>query len=273
MTRLVLVTSRETGVRAFEGILASSAYLSGDIEVPLIVGLSRALAKENSGFDSPWRLARDCGARFEVTADGRLGSLAGEIKAAEPDYLLVIGWSRLIPADVLNIPAIGAIGMHPSPLPVGRGRAPVPWAILRGLKETALSVFFLDEGADTGPLIAQYPVVIRERETSASLWSRLAALHFRAGMTLGRAMGNGPLLSRPQAGTPEVWPKRTPADGEILPSMTRWQVDALVRAQLGPYPRAFTAEGPVRAAWFDAAPGSFPFRCADGTIHLTRDAQ
>ncbi len=278
MTRLVLVTGHQFGVRAFEGIFSSAAYLAGRVTVPLIIGLADPLRDAPAGFQSAIPLALEHHTGWAAASDGRLAGEAARIRAAEPDYLLVVGWSRLIGEDILAIPARGAIGMHPSPLPVGRGRAPIPWTIIKGLRETALSVFFLDGGADTGPLIAQYPLAVRARETSASLFARMAVQHQRAGTMLARYLARpGRVASRPQAGRVEVWPKRTPADGEITAEMTCGEVDALVRAQLGPYPRAFAAVGnggpvPVRAVAREQAAGAFPFRCADGTVWLTREA-
>jgi methionyl-tRNA formyltransferase len=92
--------------------------------------------------------------------------------------------------------------MHPSPLPVGRGQAPIPWTIIKGLKQTALSVFFLAEEADAGPVIARYDLDVRDNETSASLFYRLGHVHFTAGLDLAESIGGGAVTRKPRTRPP-----------------------------------------------------------------------
>lgn len=302
-TSLVLVTGHSFGVRAFEGIFSAPACLDGRLNVALTIGLDDARAAGTVGYQSLGALAAQQGVPYVSTSDGRLLSLADRIRAVEPAYLLVIGWSRLIPDEVLAIPAefagaaagglpraggYGCIGMHPTKLPHGRGQAPIPWTIIKGGGVTALSVFFLEAAADTGPVIAQYDLPVHPRETGASLFYRIGHTHFTAGYELAEGLGNRRVLSRVQDEVAASrWPKRRPADGEILPTMTCREVDALVRALLGPYPRAFAmVEGEqvfVRGTEAGAAganggssagagaDGRFRFRCRDGVLNLIRD--
>jgi methionyl-tRNA formyltransferase len=293
---LVLVTGHAFGLRAFEGIFSSPAYLDGRLTVPLMIGLGDARAAATVGYQSPAALAAEQGVPYVATTDGRLTSLADEIRAARPAYLLVIGWSRLIPDEILAIPgelapagggpgASGCIGMHPTRLPHGRGQAPIPWTIIKGVKRTALSVFLLAAGADTGPVVAQYELDVHDRETGASLFYRIAQAHFTAGQELA-----GPLARRQVSGQPQDeaaasrWPRRRPADGELTAALTTAEADALVRALLGPYPRAFAQVGddiiyvrgiaPAPAQPPPGAadrPGRVWFRCRDGAVWLIRD--
>jgi methionyl-tRNA formyltransferase len=289
--RLVLVTGHAFGIRAFEGIFASSAFLDGDITVSLLIGLDDSRAAATVGFSPVSRLAGEQGVPYIGTSDGRLSSLAGRIRDIGPAYLLVIGWSHLVGTDILSIPAAGSIGMHPSPLPLGRGQAPIPWTIIKGLKRTALSVFFLAEAADAGPVIARYDLDVRDNETSASLFYRVGQAHFTAGFDLAEHIGGGvvPAEAQDEAAATR-WPRRRPADGEIKDTMTIAAIEALVRALLGPYPRAFAwvdgervavrgverAQCPPLAAGDPerSGPGArrrIPFRCADGRVHLLPD--
>jgi methionyl-tRNA formyltransferase len=291
-TRLVLVSGHVFGLRAFEGIFSSPARLGGRIEVPLMIGLDASHAAGTVGYRSLAGLAAEQGAEYVSTGDGRLGSLAGLIRAARPSYLLVIGWSRLIPESILSIPAaaaagdgvpaggFGCIGMHPTKLPDGRGQAPIPWTIIKGCTKTALSVFFLEAEADSGPLIAQYGLDVHPREDAASLFHRMAGTHFTAGLDLAEGLGRRSVAGQPQDHAVATrWPKRRPADGEIHASMTCQQIDALVRALLGPYPRAFVTDAGSGARRYirgvrrlagpeAAAPGLIRFGCADGTVGL-----
>jgi methionyl-tRNA formyltransferase len=284
--RLVLVTGHTFGNRAFEGIFASSAFLAGKITVSLMIGLDDSRAAATVGHQPLSRLAADQGVRYIGTSDGRLSSLASRIRDAGPDYLLVIGWSSLVGTDILSIPSSGCIGMHPTPLPLGRGQAPIPWTIIKGLKRTALSVFFLAEAADAGPVIERYDLDVRDNETSASLFYRVGHAHFTAGLDLAERIGGEVITGDVQDEAAATrWPRRRPADGEISDTMTAAQIDALVRALLGPYPRAFAwvagervairgvERHPLAAGRGDPDAGQrIPFQCDDGMVYLLRDA-
>lgn len=280
--RLVLVSGHSFGTRAFEGIFSSCAFLDGKVSVSLMIGLDDSRAAATVGYQPLSRLAAEQGVPYIGTSDGRLTSLAGRISDARPGYLLVIGWSYLVGDDILSIPASGGIGMHPSPLPLGRGQAPIPWTIIKGLKRTALSVFYLAAAADAGPVIASYDLDVRENETSASLFYRVGQAHFTAGLDLADSIGRGVVTARVQDEAAATrWPRRRPADGEISAAMTAAEIDALVRALLGPYPRAFASVAGLRVAIRGverAAPDPsliepdsrerIPFRCADGLVYL-----
>ena len=71
------------------------------------------------------------------------------------DWFFIIGWSQIAREELLKTPAKGCIGMHPTLLPEGRGRASIPWAILKRLDKTGVSMFRMDTGVDTGDLLGQ----------------------------------------------------------------------------------------------------------------------
>ncbi|HEY0638322.1 MAG TPA: formyltransferase family protein [Pseudonocardiaceae bacterium] len=275
--RVVMVTGHVFGIRAFEGVTSAPAYLEGRVEIPLVIGLDAGLAGGTVGYHPVRPLAEQLGVRCFDTTDGRLTSHAGLLRELRPDYVLVIGWSRLVSTEVLGIPAAGCVGMHPTRLPSGRGQAPIPWTIIKGLRDTALSVFFLEAGADTGAVIARHELSVHPRETALSLFNRVAQTHFTAGFELAAGLGARSVRGEPQdPAEATVWGKRRPADGEITPDLTADQVDALVRALLGPYPRAFAVAGgtphPVvaveRATGDRPAPGRLRFTCADAVLDL-----
>jgi methionyl-tRNA formyltransferase len=301
-TRLVLVSGHAFGAAAFAGILSSDAFLEDQLEVSAAIGLREEKASKTVGYRSLAPLAAEHQVQYLDAPDGRLVSLAGLIRSIRPHYLLVIGWSSLVSPEVLRIPTetaaverdglpvgVGCIGMHPTKLPEGRGQAPIPWTIIKGLNHTALSVFFLDEAADTGPVIAQYPVEVRPRETASSLFYKMEHAHFRAGVDLAADLaGRSVTGSKQDESEASVWPRRRPEDGELTSAMTCAEVDRQVRALLGPYPRAFvtcessriSVRGVVplasplsdRQLVQDADDSLLPFVCADGVVGLIRDS-
>ena len=166
------------------------------------------------------------------------------IRQLAPDVLVVVGWTRLLGADVLAIPPRGCIGFHASLLPRFRGRAPVNWAILRGECETGNTMMYLNVGTDTGDIIDQHRVAIDPADTCASVYSRVAD----AGATMLRehlpAILDGTAPRRPQERSDgDVLPKRIPAMG-----ITDWDrparaVHDWIRALTAPYPGAFAFWG------------------------------
>ena len=103
----------------------------------------------------------------------------GEIRALKPDVIVVAAYGKFLPAEVLSIPAHGCLNIHPSLLPRYRGPSPVATAIMDGLAETGVSLMLLDEGMDTGPIIATETSPIRPRDTADVLTFRLFELGAR----------------------------------------------------------------------------------------------
>jgi methionyl-tRNA formyltransferase len=90
------------------------------------------------------------------------------------DIFVVLAYGRILPSTILALPPRGVLNVHPSLLPLYRGPSPVVTAILDGASETGVSVMLLDEGMDTGPVIAQSASVpITEADTAESLTDRL----------------------------------------------------------------------------------------------------
>ena len=175
------------------------------------------------------------------------------IEASDLDWLYVIGWSQMAKAEVLSIPRRGVLGIHPTLLPQGRGRASIPWAIIKGLHETGVTMFKLDEGMDTGPILGQVVVPVAADETATTLYEKVAEAHrtlIRATYP-GMADGTIELVAQNDAQATE-WPGRKPSDGRLDPaSMTSAEIDRNVRALTHPYPGAFVhlGDGQVLRIW------------------------
>ena len=77
------------------------------------------------------------------------------IKSLAPDIIFCFGWSSLIKQELLNLPPMGVVGYHPAKLPQNRGRHPLIWTLVLGLKKSASSFFFMDQRADGGDILSQ----------------------------------------------------------------------------------------------------------------------
>ena len=95
------------------------------------------------------------------------------LKRLDADLGVVVAYGTIFRADVLEIPRLGWINLHYSLLPELPGPAPVQHALLRGLAATGVTVFRLDEGIDTGPIISQCQVAIEQSDNAATLLGRL----------------------------------------------------------------------------------------------------
>ncbi|MCD6310630.1 MAG: methionyl-tRNA formyltransferase [Candidatus Eremiobacteraeota bacterium] len=93
-----------------------------------------------------------------------------------PDLIILASYGKILPKEVLDIPRLGCLNVHPSLLPRHRGATPVEAAIIAGDKKTGVTLFLMDEGCDTGDILFQEEVEIGEEETGQELSDRLAEL-------------------------------------------------------------------------------------------------
>jgi len=108
----------------------------------------------------------------------RLGDSAtlAEIRALAPELVALADYGRLVPRALLDLPRHGALNLHPSLLPRHRGATPIPAAILAGDQETGVTLMRMDEGLDTGPIVAQRRVPLNRDETAPDLEARLSSI-------------------------------------------------------------------------------------------------
>jgi methionyl-tRNA formyltransferase len=174
------------------------------------------------------------------------------IREREIDWLFIIGWSQIAGPAVLEAPTRGVLGIHPTLLPEGRGRAPIPWAILKGLSETGVTLFKLDAGVDTGEVLAQSVLPIAADETATSLYDRVNEEHRTIiRETWPRLVADTLELRKQDEARATVWEGRTPEDGRITGDMSVALAERLVRATTHPYPGAFfeMENGEVLRIW------------------------
>lgn len=194
------------------------------------------------------------------------------VRSLAPDVMFVFGFSQLIGPDLLAIPRLGAIGVHPSLLPEGRGRHPLIWALVLGLERSGLSYFWMGEGADTGPLLWQKPFSITLEDDAASLYARIKTLAAEAIPEFLPQLADGTAPRRLQdESRATVWRKRGEADGEIVwvgPGRTAFN---LVRALTRPYVGAHTFLGDRRLLVWRTAEEACSEAAAPGTILAATD--
>src|ERR1700753_761561 len=98
-----------------------------------------------------------------------------QLTALQPDAIIVVGYGRIIPPWMLELPRYGNINVHASLLPKYRGAAPIQWAIAEGETVTGATTMHLDAGLDTGDILLQRTLPIGTDQTSQALFPLLAA--------------------------------------------------------------------------------------------------
>jgi len=163
------------------------------------------------------------------------------IKRLKPDLIFVIGLSQIISKEILDIPKFGCIGFHPAPLPKMRGRAPIPWMILLGVRESAVTLFYLDENVDSGDIIAQEKYYIEETDYAIDVYNKILVALERIIKNYFPLLLNGKTPRVPQDDSKATYlAKRVPSDGLINWNNSSNNILCLIRAVSKPYPGAYS---------------------------------
>ncbi|HHZ00531.1 MAG TPA: methionyl-tRNA formyltransferase [Tissierellia bacterium] len=163
------------------------------------------------------------------------------IKSINPDYIFIIGLSQLVGRDIINAARKGVIGFHPTPLPKFRGRAAIVWQILLGVHQTKCSLFFIDEGIDSGDIIDQEEYVIENTDYAMDVSIKcLEAFKKLIRRVLPKILEGSIKPTKQNEEDATYLLKRTPEDGLIDWSKPVKEIQRLIRAVSRPYPGAFS---------------------------------
>ena len=187
------------------------------------------------------------GLGFEVLRAKNLNDpeLAARLAEFEPDLFVVVAFS-ILPPRLLEIPALGALNLHPSLLPAYRGAAPIIWAIVNGEHTTGITTLLIDARLDAGDILMQRSVAIGPQETAGELEGRLQDLGADLLAESVDGLQQGTLTPRPQPRSGGSWaPKVGREDGRIDWNQPAEAVRNRIRGT-NPVPGAFTEWGSGR---------------------------
>ncbi len=166
--------------------------------------------------------------------------VAGELANFKPELIVVAAFGHILPKEVLSLPKFGCLNVHPSLLPQHRGPSPVANTLLCGELLTGVTIMLMDEGLDSGSILAQKKVGISSVDTTGSLTAKLAHVGAELLMEILPKWIGGELEPKPQDESQATYSKLiTSKDGEIdwhLPAVELWQ---RVRA-FNPWPSCYT---------------------------------
>ena len=178
---------------------------------------------------------------FHFIMDPRERSVIDAIEAYEPDIILVISWSQILPKEIVGCPRLGTIGVHYSMLPERRGGAPLTWAIIDGLENLGLTLFYLDGGIDTGDIIDQIELEISTRDTIQSMLRKIEqVLPSFVLKNLDSIFESTNKRVKQDEKKASYTRTRSPRDGEIDWNQPKEKLYNFIRAQSPPYPCAFS---------------------------------
>ncbi len=228
------VTCVQLGLSCMEAIYEAGGKLCFAMTLPD----DRAVAKSGRVFIDDFCSSRSI-PLFKSTHVNNL-DVVQAIKSADLDWLFIVGWSQIASVEVLSAPRRGVFGMHPTLLPVGRGRAAIPWAILKGLERTGVTLFKMDQGVDTGPIAAQIEIPVLSDTTATDLYQAVDVAHVQLiHNVIPLLLADRLQLVSQDESRSSIWPGRTPEDGEIDLSGSVYDAERLVRAVTRPYPGAY----------------------------------
>jgi methionyl-tRNA formyltransferase len=227
---VVYVSSLETGKECLR-------LVKGRIPIDYVVTIDPSKAKRArvSGYANftdmgiPTRHLR----RYSMKDPGDLELL----RALRPELIIVNGWNRLLPRPILDLPQRGVVGLHGSaePLPAGRGRSPITWALVRGAPHFFLHLFYLDDGVDSGDVIDTVRFDLTPVDTAGTVFAKVAIVGAQLLVRNVPRILDGTAVRTPQTGEPTYLVKWTPEDDRIHWAMGLDAILNLVRGVAQPY--------------------------------------
>ena len=171
-----------------------------------------------------------------IRSVGRSAEVAHFIAGCTPDLLWIADYRYLIPPELVRLARLGAVNLHPSLLPRYRGRASINWAILCGETELGLSAHWVDEGMDTGNILAQRRYTLNQYEDVGDALRKLYPLYETITEEVLAQLAVGAMSGIPQDhAAANEFPRRRPEDGAIDWNRPAHEVWNLVRAVAAPY--------------------------------------
>ena len=217
------------------------------------------------------------------------------LTAWAPEVLIVVAYGLLLPPEVLQLPRYGCLNLHASLLPRWRGAAPIQHAILAGDPRTGVTIMQMNEGLDTGAMLASVPLVISAVHTAGSLRDELSIIGAEALLKVLTGLARGEITPTPQPSEGVTYAgKIEKAEARIDWARPAGQIERQVRA-FNPWPVAETrldgAQLRIYSARTSPIPGEdgaksaepgtilrvgddfFAVRCGEGVLEVTQVQQ
>jgi len=161
-------------------------------------------------------------------------------ESLKADVCVVVAFGQILPKRVLDAYKYGCINVHGSLLPAYRGAAPIQWAVINGDEKSGVTIMQLDEGIDTGDIIAKKEIVLEPKETGGSLFDKLATLGGQMIVDVLKSLEDGSVTRTPQGEATTEYAKMLDKNmGKIDFSQDAKKIECLIRG-LNPWPSAYS---------------------------------
>jgi methionyl-tRNA formyltransferase len=178
--------------------------------------------------------------KLRVLTDPSPGTIEKEVARIRPDLIFSFYYRAMLPMSVLRHARLGAFNMHGSLLPKYRGRAPLNWAILKGERETGVTLHEMVEKPDAGRIVDQQAVPVGEDDTAVEVFHRMTDAAEAVLKRSLAALVQGKVQFKPNdVSRGSYFGRRRPEDGRIDWSKSAREIHNLVRAVAPPFPGAF----------------------------------
>ena len=164
-------------------------------------------------------------------------AFAAQLDEVAADIAVVVAYGKILPRSVLEKFRLGCINVHGSLLPAYRGAAPIQWAVIDGLHETGVTIMLLDEGMDTGPMLATQTMPIKPGQSAGDLAIAMAPIGAAALMRSLREVVAGQAIATAQPGNASIARMLRKEDGWIDFTQTAAHVAAQING-VDPWPGA-----------------------------------
>lgn len=239
------MVGREKKVILFGAVRSSNLVLDvlirKGVTVEKVFSLDESVSQGVSGYYPIHKTAEKAGIECQKFIKINDPAILEQLKELAPDYIFVVGLSQLISKEFLKCAKEGVIGLHPAPLPKYRGRAAMVWQMLLKETQSAVTLFFIDEGMDSGDIIVQEPFLIGENDYAIDVDEKGLRAVEGAMEKVADMLLKGKIDRMPQDHSKATYLlKRGPEDGEIDWTDSVEEIQRLVRAVSKPYPGAFS---------------------------------
>ncbi len=162
------------------------------------------------------------------------------ISDIQPDLILCIGWSQILRKEIIDIPKLYTIGYHPTNLPENRGRHPLIWSLVLGLKNMVSTYFIISERVDYGHILSKRKVLIKKSDNAGSMYLKLEKVASNQIISIINKIKKNNLVIKPIGNSKgNIWRRRYNSDGKVDWRMTANAIHNLTRALNFPYDGAY----------------------------------
>ena len=183
------------------------------------------------------KVAKKLGSNFFQVKNINSNDVIKKIDKINPDFIFS-SWPKIIEKKIIKIPKFGVLASHPTHLPFNRGRHPIQWQIVSGLKTSSLSFYMMDAGIDTGDIIMRLPYEIKPSETIENINIKIANLGVNSAKKLITLILKNKTSKQKQIDS-NYLRKRDTHDVLIDFRLTASYIDKLVKSFSTPYPCAY----------------------------------